>query len=1074
MMLRKSILAKSIPALAGFVSLCLWSASSSAIEAPAITEVRIESTEVLVAVRAPAGVRKVTLESRTRLAAGTWVPRAVRRLDGSKEETFTFRLPKAAYLEVLRVRADAAEPLPDSFYSGTKEFNGQASSSAGDVVVAIYNDLDRMGGVPESAGGDAREVVESDIWKIRGNTLYFFNQYRGLQVIDLTAPDTPRLTGSLALPAAGEQMYVPDDEHVVLLARDGCAWGINDGSAVLVVRIQDGVPAVAARLPVGGSISESRLVGSALYVASLTYKRVELPPGPDGEPGGEQWEWGTQVASFDLSDLAAPRAKDLLWFSGYGNVVSATDSYLFVITQSQTDWWQSLVVIMDITAPDGTLKPLATVSAGGRVSDKFKVSVSQHPVHGDVLSVISEDAGIITGRRASILQTYSLSDPTAPKKLGSIEVGHGESLFATRFDGARVYIVTYLRTDPLWVVDLSDPVKPVLSGELHVPGWSTYIHPLGDRLVTIGIDDTSGWKVAVSLFDVRDVTKPTLLSKVTLGESGSWSEANWDEKAFSVLPGAGLVLVPYGEWSSQGYATQVQLIDLGDSTLTKRGVIPHNMQPRRATTFGDRILSVSGTELLVVNSSNRDHPAVTANLELSWPVNRVLIADGYLIEAEDGSEWPGPALPVLRVVRAEAPDVTLAQVTLQAGQRLAGATIRDGVLFALQGTASVPMVGTGEDGSEPQPPKPNVTLSAFSLADLPELKLLTRCEVAIDQTRGFGEFKALWPKPGVLVWASSGGFGPWFLDVVRVGGFVGGAIADWWWWPRWGYNGGFLLAFDTAGVTSGGNIGFLSSVDLSGNGEHWNFSDAYQAEALVYLSHRTSFYVPGPGKETPPDEPREPGVILPEPGFWQTKDYLDVVDFADPANPTVRAPIEIPGQLNGIGAGGALLYTVGYHYDPKGATDGTEWVDALAYDGVSASLVASLKLPAEWPHPVRVGQDVFYVGRPDTTSSTGLIETWALATDGPLAGTFTLLGSAKLDTQAQSMVLYGRVLAVSTATGFEAWDTLFPASLARIGSGAVAGCLWADLDHGDASLVDGLWLPLQNFGVFGVPVKTEP
>jgi uncharacterized secreted protein with C-terminal beta-propeller domain len=59
-----------------------------------------------------------------------------------------------------------------------------------------------------------------------------------------------------------------------------------------------------------------------------------------------------------------------------------------------------------------------------------------------------------------------------------------------------------------------------------VPGWSTYIQPLGDRLLSIGIDNVEGWRVSVSLFDVADPAKPGLLSRVPIGTNHSWSEAN--------------------------------------------------------------------------------------------------------------------------------------------------------------------------------------------------------------------------------------------------------------------------------------------------------------------------------------------------------------------------------------------------------------------------------------------------------------------------------------------------------------------------------------------------------------------
>ena len=86
--------------------------------------------------------------------------------------------------------------------------------------------------------------------------------------------------------------------------------------------------------------------------------------------------------------------------------------------------------------------------------------------------------------------------------------------------------MTFLRKDPLWIVDLSDPALPQIKGELQVPGWSTYIQPLGNQLVTIGISDSNDWRVAVSLFDVKDAAKPSLLSRVPLGQNYSWSEAS--------------------------------------------------------------------------------------------------------------------------------------------------------------------------------------------------------------------------------------------------------------------------------------------------------------------------------------------------------------------------------------------------------------------------------------------------------------------------------------------------------------------------------------------------------------------
>src|SRR5437867_1092148 len=287
---------------------------------PTITSVRLDGTNVTATVRVPSGVRKVTLECRDRLGAGSWEPRAVSRLDGAGG-TLTFSLPRSRPFEVMRVRADDSEPLPASFYSGTNEFYGATAGGPGPAFGIMEDGVGPGATPPAQNQGPSREVVESDIWKIRGQTLYFFNQFRGLQVIDITDPDAAVVRGTLDLPAAGEDMYLLGANHVVLLARNGCS---SDESQVVIAADNAGTPSVVARLPVKGYIVESRLVGTALYVASQALR-------PMAGSTNSTWEWGTLVSSFDLADPAAPVARDTLWYSGYGNVVTATDVLLLVV-----------------------------------------------------------------------------------------------------------------------------------------------------------------------------------------------------------------------------------------------------------------------------------------------------------------------------------------------------------------------------------------------------------------------------------------------------------------------------------------------------------------------------------------------------------------------------------------------------------------------------------------------------------------------------------------------------------------------------------------------------------------------
>ncbi|HKS36984.1 MAG TPA: hypothetical protein VJW76_07335, partial [Verrucomicrobiae bacterium] len=116
--------------LAAFSVFSLGYCASASPDQPVITSVRLEDTNVVVAASVPAGIKRVTLECRSRVGAGSWAPRALTRLDGSGGDV-TFRIPRSGNVEMLRVRADDHEPLPVSFYSGQTTFDGQPNNSGG-------------------------------------------------------------------------------------------------------------------------------------------------------------------------------------------------------------------------------------------------------------------------------------------------------------------------------------------------------------------------------------------------------------------------------------------------------------------------------------------------------------------------------------------------------------------------------------------------------------------------------------------------------------------------------------------------------------------------------------------------------------------------------------------------------------------------------------------------------------------------------------------------------------------------------------------------------------------------------
>ena len=125
-------------------------------------------------------------------------------------------------------------------------------------------------------------------------------------------------------------------------------------------------------------------------------------------------------------------------------------------------------------------------------------------------------------------------------------IGRGEQVYAVRFVGDQGYVVTFRRVDPLHVLDLSDPTRPRVVGELEIPGYSSYLHPIGPGLLLgVGQDADAIGRVngaQVSVFDVSDPRNPRRVQHHSLGRA--WSEAEWEHHAFLYWPPTALLVLP--------------------------------------------------------------------------------------------------------------------------------------------------------------------------------------------------------------------------------------------------------------------------------------------------------------------------------------------------------------------------------------------------------------------------------------------------------------------------------------------------------------------------------------------------
>ena len=774
-------------------------------------------------------------------------------------------------------------------------------------------------------------VEEADLWKIRGRKIYLFNQLRGLQVLDVTDASNPEIAGYWPLPAQGEDLYLlggndKGANEALLLARLPWQSDRPEGTRILRVGLINDSPELRTSLDLPGALQESRLVGDRLHIVSTSWQDEE-----------GNWSPKTWVITLNVSQPGILVEESRRSIPRYVSAIGSTEKYIWLAGSESGDWSRHTLTAYPILT-GGVLGQPMVAKLGGIIQDKFKVGEIKGGVAAVVQTWTAPDG---SWQNRTLVETYGTGANGVMNRRAQLQVIQNEWLFATRFDGDRLYAVTFQQTDPLWLLDLSDPDKPAITGHLEVPSWSSFIEPMGNLLVAVGRE---GAGVQISLFDVTDRTAPQLASRVNLGESGySWSEAEWNEKAVRILPKAGLILVPVTEWSGGKASHGVRILELNLSgkILSASGTIRHEFSPRRSTLLdGDLVASVSNRELLLVDVQNRSAPVVKAEATLAFGVDRLALYSGCLYQFENGNSWfGGPSTAVMRVAQTGDPDGAVAQIPLTAANVSAAEVIGDR-LVVVEGGHSYPWGlwmrrGWASDSSE------TTSVSVWSLKNPSLPALLGR--VPLSASLG-AEVTILPASSGIVAVVRKGGGSN---SMVWGGGVV--ALAD----ARIASCGVYPSGYGSASLT----VDLLRVVGTPTVLGSWSvtdpnidsISDVYAHGDLLTFGFQKREIVPVV-KNVTPTQIRDPAtglisVSMPPTELpnlsWQIRSCFQVLDLADPTLPTPWAPVEIPGSLLGVSwidRGGGVLFT------QSGADDNR--VYALGFDGENASVAAELNLGA--------------------------------------------------------------------------------------------------------------------------------
>jgi uncharacterized secreted protein with C-terminal beta-propeller domain len=265
----------------------------------------------------------------------------------------------------------------------------------------------------------------------------------------------------------------------------------------------------------------------------------------------EQWKQISDVLTTFYKEIQNDESLQNKYENMFDDISNALDEY-----DTKALLENSKTIIHKINVNEGKLFYESKGQVDGRLLNQFSLDEYK----GNLRVATTVDLWLNNGRK-NYNNVYVLDENM--KTVGSVEnIAQNESIYATRFMGDKLYMVTFRQIDPFFVIDLSNPRNPKILGQLKIPGYSSYLHPISDTLI-LGIGKETGenqWGgtstqgVKISLFDVSDFKNPKEVQKYEIGMAGSDSPILYDHKAFLYSATKGIFVIPVSEVTSKNSA----------------------------------------------------------------------------------------------------------------------------------------------------------------------------------------------------------------------------------------------------------------------------------------------------------------------------------------------------------------------------------------------------------------------------------------------------------------------------------------------------------------------------------------
>jgi len=179
------------------------------------------------------------------------------------------------------------------------------------------------------------------------------------------------------------------------------------------------------------------------------------------------------TVSFDVGDSESKINSNVIL--GSSNNIYASQNDLYVASRvvnydRYTDWdWNrdySRTQIFRFALNNGKMDFKARGEVKGNILNQFSMDA-----YNGNFRIATNSGDMWNDNNPAVNNVYVLNADM--KTIGKLEnLAKGERIYSTRFLGNRLYMVTFKQIDPLFVIGLSNPAKPVVLGELKIPGYS--------------------------------------------------------------------------------------------------------------------------------------------------------------------------------------------------------------------------------------------------------------------------------------------------------------------------------------------------------------------------------------------------------------------------------------------------------------------------------------------------------------------------------------------------------------------------------------------------------------------------